>query len=201
MVKLTVGLMGGSPSAVAPFLQSASSLNSFLSIVAAHKVREIDTARVYAGGQSEALLGEVKGSERFTISTKAPAFSPGSLEPSKIIANCKASLEALQQDKVDIYYIHGPDRQTQLEDQCRAFNELYQQGKFARFGISNLGDEEVQRAVDICEKNGWVKPTVYQGGYNILSRGNEATLLPLLKKLGIAFYGYGPLAFGMLVKE
>lgn len=201
MVKVVVGMMGSSPFSISAGLGTAAQFSDFLSVVSKHPiVKELDTARIYGKGTSESFLGEVDASSKFVISTKAPGHTPGSLEYEKVIANCNASLAALKVDKVDIFYIHGPDRQTPLEEQCRAFNDLYKQGKFKRFGVSSLSDAEVQQAYDICEKNGWVKPTVYQGGYNIFGRGGEKTLFPLLRKLGMAFYAFGPQASGLLVK-
>jgi len=83
-------------------MASAAQVQEFLNCVKSHGVKELDTARVYAGGKSEELLGEVQAHKQFAISTKAPAFSPKSLAEEKIIANCNASLKALGQEKMDI---------------------------------------------------------------------------------------------------
>ena len=66
----------------------------------------------------------------------------------------------------------------------------FREGKFERFGISNYTAKEVEEIVLICQKNGWVKPSVYQGPYNAIARLNEDELLPLLRKYGISFYAY-----------
>ena len=200
MVKVVVGMMGSSVSGGAASLSTPSGITSFLSIVKAHNITELDTARVYASGQSETMLGSAAASHTFSISTKAPAFAPNSLAYDKIISNCNASLAALKIDKVDIYYLHGPDRATPLTEQCRAIGKLYDEGKFSRFGVSNISDAEVQQIHDICAKEGYVLPSVYQGGYNPIGRGAEATLFPLLRKLGMSFYAFSPLAGGLLAK-
>ena len=111
-------------------------------------------------------------------------------------ANCNTSLEALKLKQMDIFYFHGPDRQTPLEDQCRAANKLYQEGKFARFGVCNLRADEVERIHDICSREGYVLPSVYQGGFNPLQRRAEFELLPTLRRLGIKFYAFSPLGGG-----
>lgn len=202
MVKVIVGMMGSSVAKGSASLASPAQVREFLACVKSHKfVKELDTALVYNGGVSEKLLGEVQASKDFAIATKAPGFSPGSLTESNILANCATSLKSLQQDQVDIYYIHGPDRQTPLEEQCRAFGQLYKEGKFKRFGVSNLRDAEVQQVYDICSKEGYCLPSVYQGGYSPLHRKSEKTLLPLLKKLNMSYYAFSPFAGGLLAKR
>jgi len=58
--------------------------------------------------------------------------------------------------------LHAPDPVTPFEETAEAMNEAYKAGKFERFGISNFSAEEVERMYNICEQNGWVKPSVYQ---------------------------------------
>ena len=87
-------------------------------------------------------------------------------------------------------YLHAPDRTTPFEETCRAMDAEWRKGKFARFGISNYRADEVEAIVDICEKEGFVKPSVYQGRYNAIIRGGEEMLFPILRKHGIAFYAY-----------
>jgi aflatoxin B1 aldehyde reductase len=60
-------------------------------------------------------------------------------------------------------------------------NEAHKAGKLERFRISNYSPEEVITLVEICERNGWVKPSMYQGQYNAIARGNEDELFPVLK--------------------
>ncbi|ETN43175.1 uncharacterized protein HMPREF1541_02333 [Cyphellophora europaea CBS 101466] len=199
-IKIVVGLMGSSVARGADTLQKTAGMQSFLDVCRRHKVTELDTARVYAGGKSEEVAGAVSACTQFAVSTKAPAFSPNSLTYDKIVANCNASLKALQTDRVDIYYLHGPDRATPLEDQCRAIGDLYAQGRFARFGVSNISPAEVQSIYDICQREGYPLPKIYQGGYNPIGRGPEGELFPLLKKLGMGFYAFSPLGGGLLAK-
>ena len=164
MVKVVVGLMGSSVTNGSTKLSTPESVRHLLQTCKNHSVNELDTARVYNGGKSEELLGALPEIRQdFAIQTKAPGFMPGSLAFDKVVSNCNASLAALKQDKVDLYYFHGPDRQTSLEESCRAMNKLYAEGKFERFGLSNFRADEVEQVVEICTRNGWVPPTVYQG--------------------------------------
>ncbi|TVY85517.1 Oxidoreductase sirO [Lachnellula suecica] len=201
MVKVIVGMMGSSVGAGSTSLSTPAQVQEFLDCAKHHGVRELDTARVYAGGKSEDLLGAVNAHKQFSVSTKAPAFSPKSLTEGKIIANCNLSLKALGQEKIDIYYLHGPDRETPLEEQCRAIGKLYSEGKFEKFGVSNISPAEVQKIHDICTQHGYPLPSVYQGGYNPLQRGAEDQLFPILRNLKMNFYAYSPLAGGALAKK
>lgn len=63
-----------------------------LAILKQHNIHELDTARVYNGGKSEELLGACNASKDFAVSTKAPGFSPGTLNESNIVSACNASL-------------------------------------------------------------------------------------------------------------
>lgn len=69
-------------------------------------------------------------------------------------------------------------------------NQAYQAGRFKRFGLSNYTAQEVEEIVSICEKKGWVKPSVYQGQYNLIARVAEHELFPVLRKHNISFYAY-----------
>ena len=201
MVKISVGMMGSSVVGGSPSLSTPAQVSSFLAVVKAHGVKELDTALVYNGGRSEELLGEVSAFNDFKIATKAPAFALGSLSEQNILTNCGKSLKGLRMDRVDIYYLHGPDSKTPYEEQCRAINTLYKQGKFERWGVSNLTPAQVQEVYDVCSKNGYEPPKVYQGGYNPLNRAlTDEPLLPLLRKLNMVFYAFSPLAGGLLAK-
>ncbi len=66
----------------------------------------------------------------------------------------------------------------------------FRRGQFRRFVLSNYTADEVRRFVEICDRNGYVKPSVYQGHYNAIVRGGEKELFPLLRKHNIAFFAY-----------
>jgi aflatoxin B1 aldehyde reductase len=197
MVKIIAGLMGSSVASGSVKTTGQEQLRSFLRAVKTRNVKELDTARVYNAGRSEEDLGSVPEAQNdFAIATKAPGFSPGSLAFQKVIDNCNASLAALKQQQLDLYYFHGPDRKTPLEESLRAVDQLHREGKFARFGVSNYHVTEVEEILQLCAKHGFVRPSVYQGGYNALARAGEKELFPLLRQHNIAFYAYSPLAGG-----
>lgn len=103
--------------------------------------------------------------------------------------------------QVDIYYLHAPAKDTPYEDTLSGINQLYKEGKFERFGLSNYTASAVQEIYDLQKKNDGVLPTVYQGNYNAVSRLIEKDLFPVLRKLNIAFNAYSPIAGGFLVKS
>lgn len=102
------------------------------------------------------------------------------------------SLEALQTRKVDLYYLHAPDRQVPFAETLEAIDKEYKAGKFTRFGVSNYTAAEVEEIVALCKENSWVQPTVYQVVYNALVRSAEPELFPVLRKHNIAIYTFNP---------
>lgn len=111
------------------------------------------------------------------------------------------SLTALKTDKVDMWYLHSPDRSTPYEVTMKAVNDLYKEGYFKRLGLSNYMAWEVAQICELCKANGWKMPDVYQGVYNALHRSVEPELFPCLRHYGIAFYNYNPLAGGYLTSR
>lgn len=99
---------------------------------------------------------------------------------------------------MDLFYLHWPDPKTPLEQSLKRVNELYKAGKFREFGVSNYSHVQLAEILSICEAKGFVKPTVYQGMYNMLTRAVEPELFPLLRENGMRFYAFNPLAGGLL---
>jgi aflatoxin B1 aldehyde reductase len=75
------------------------------------------------------------------------------------------------------------------------------EGKMEKWAISNYTIEETKQILEMCEKNGYPKPAVYQGHYNALTRKMEDELLPLLREHGVAFYAYSPGAGGAFAAD
>ncbi|KAJ7912187.1 NADP-dependent oxidoreductase domain-containing protein, partial [Mycena leptocephala] len=111
------------------------------------------------------------------------------------------SLAALEADQVHIFYLHAPDRTMPYEDTLREINKIHAEGLFERFGLSNYPAWEVAQICEICKRNGWVMPTVYQGIYNAHQRIVEAELIPCLRAYKISFYVCCSLAGGFLTSR
>ncbi|XP_065054632.1 aflatoxin B1 aldehyde reductase member 2-like [Rhopilema esculentum] len=161
--------------------------------------KELDTAIMYVNGEAEKIIGTIpvcKDSDKVLLATKANPDKGFSYDG--VIKQLNTSLQSLQVDRVDIFYLHWPDHKLPVEDTLKAVNQLYQEGKFKEFGLSNFKSWEVVNVYHICKANGWVLPTVYQGMYNALTRHVEGELFPALRKFGLRFYAYNPLAGGLL---
>nr|GAT51696.1 predicted protein [Mycena chlorophos] len=178
---------------------------------------EVDTARLYCKGTSEELLAKADWKARgILMETKLyptrnalrlrhllddatiQQLTKGGIShtPEDLRKHIALSLEALKTDCLEIFYLHGPDRDTPYEDTLKTVDELYREGKFKRFGISNYAAWEVAEMVGICKANNYIQPTIYQGVYNAIQRSAEPELFPALRKFGIAFYEFSPLAGG-----
>ncbi|OAG01349.1 Aldo/keto reductase [Paraphaeosphaeria sporulosa] len=163
-------------------------------------VHLLDSARAYPvgnPGSAEKLLGELGAGSWATISTKVTSWAPGSHSAAKIAESVPLSLDALGVDSVDIMYLHSPDRTTPWAVTAEAMDEQFRLGRFKRFGLSNYTAEEVEAICQVCEENGWNRPSVYQGRYNAIIRSGEEQLWPTLRKWGMSFYAYSPSAAGM----
>ena len=159
----------------------------------------IDTATLY--GKSEEILGQAGAPKRFTIDTKTiGGFKPGNATKENVIADAENSKKMLGTKQVDIWYIHAPDSEVPISETLAGVNEVYKTGFFKRFGLSNYKAEDVQKVYDHCKDNGYPLPSVYQGNYSAVARKQEELLFPTLRKLGIAFYAYSPIAGGFLTK-
>lgn len=107
------------------------------------------------------------------------------------------SLRELGTDCVDIFYLHAADRATPFQETLKKLDELHKQGKFVQLGLSNFTAFEVAEVVMHCKYNGWVRPTIYQGMYNAITRSIEAELIPACRRYGLDIVVYNPIAGGL----
>lgn len=132
---------------------------------------EVDTARMYLGEKQEEFTAAVGWKERgLSLATKVYPTKPGMHKPAKLREKFDESLAALQTDQVDIFYLHAADRSVPFSETLEEVNELYQEGKFKRLGLSNYTSFEVAEIVILCTERGWVRPTIYQAMYNAISK-------------------------------
>ena len=126
-----------------------------------------------------------------------PRFT-GRLDGEAAYIQLNESLKRLGVPAVDTFYLHFPDPATPVEKVLEACNNLYRGGKFRELGLSNFPAWMVADVWRICDKNGWVLPTVFEGIYNPLTRKAETELNACLHHFGIRFYAYNPMAGGLL---
>ncbi|KAL6235500.1 hypothetical protein BDW75DRAFT_209237 [Aspergillus navahoensis] len=171
-----------------------------LSLLQVAGVTHIDSAKVY--NDCEKFLGQLGAAKTHSIDSKYSwAIQPGESTKEAIIASADKSLELLQTDQIDVFYFHSPDHRVPLEEQIDAVNTLHQQGKIRRFGLANHSAQEVEALVHVAKENNMIAPTVYEGQYSALARRAETDLLPVLRKHGIEFRAFSPIAGGLLTKD
>lgn len=169
-------------------------------------IRMIDTAIMYQNGTTEKVIGNILqenkdqlSSTRISIASKANAFTKDkSLSPDGLRQQLEMSLQSLQTTSIDIYYLHAPDTHHDIEPTLEEIQQLYQEKKFQKFGLSNFTAWETMYIYHYMLTHNYVLPTIYQGMYNAITRQIETELLPALQKCHIQFYAYNPLAGGML---
>lgn len=164
-----------------------------------------DTADIYSMGASEEILGAaLKGKrDKVLISTKT-TFSMGDGPNDKgssryhIIEACEASLKRLGTDHIDIYFMHGFDALTPVEETLGALDNLIQSGKVRYIGCSNFSGWHVMKALAASEKYGLARYVVYQGYYSLVGRDYEEELMPLGVDQDVALMAWSPLGWGRL---
>ena len=167
----------------------------------------LDTAYYYGNTQTEKTLGQIlpKLSVTPKVATKANPWYEndftnnklGQLSHENLKFQLDTSLKNMNLSSVDIFYLHCPDYETPIEETLSCADDLHRQEKFNNFGISNFSKDQMIEVLEICEDKGYVLPTYYQGMYNILSRKVEE-IFPILRKKNVNFWGYNPLAGGLL---
>jgi aryl-alcohol dehydrogenase-like predicted oxidoreductase len=176
----------------------------------------IDTADVYAQGESETIVGEALAGGRrddVILATKfhgqmgvpvdAPMGTAG--DPNQrgnsrrwIVREVENSLRRLGTDWIDLYQVHRPDHGTDVEETLSALTDLRQQGKIRAFGSSTFPAHEVVEAQWVAEKHGLGRFVTEQPPYSILVRGIEADLLPVAERYRMGVLPWSPLAGGWL---
>lgn len=170
----------------------------------------VDTARIYAGGQTEPCVavalravstatGATTTSPSFLLGTKAHPSQPGGLSTAGIQGQFQKSVKALQKPvKLEEYYLHQPDPEHSLLESLQCLHSYCEQGLISAIGMSNYHAAEMERAFELCREHKLTPPTVYQGLYNPLNRLVESELLPVLRNNNCSFVAFNPLAGGLL---
>ena len=172
----------------------------------------IDTADVYSQGESEEIVGKALAGGRrdeVIVATKfhgQMGVPPGERgDPNKrgnsrrwIISEVENSLRRLQTDWIDLYQVHRPEPETDVEETLSALTDLQRQGKIRAFGSSTFPAHEMVEAQWVAERRGLGRFVTEQPPYSILARGIEADVLPVAEKYRMGVIPWSPLAGGWL---
>lgn len=115
-----------------------------------------------------------------------------------IINACEASLRRLGTDYIDIYYMHGFDGATPLEETLSALDNLVQSGKVRYIGCSNFSGWQLMKSLAVSDKYGWTRYVAHQVYYSLLNREFEWELMPLGVDQQVGTFVWSPLAAGRL---
>jgi aryl-alcohol dehydrogenase-like predicted oxidoreductase len=206
---LDVSRIGLGAMTMAGTYTSGGGLDDDESIRAIHRaldlgVTHIDTAEIYGPFHSEELVGRAIKDRRdqVVVATKFGLVShsgggPGVIDssPANIRAAIEGSLTRLGTDHIDLYYQHRVDPNTPIEETVGALAELIAQGKVLHIGLSEASPDTTRRAHAVHPV------AALQTEYSLWTRDPEAVLLPLLRRLGIAFVAYSPLGHGFLTGQ
>ena len=160
-----------------------------------------DTADVYGAGRSEEFLGSVLAPHRSRV-VLATKFGMDMGEgrkgarPEYVRRAVEASLRRLRTDRIDLYQLHRPDRETPLADTLGALNELVASGQVREIGCSFFTAPELGAAREAA--GGGAKFASVQNEYSLLHREPDQGVLAECERLGLAFLPYYPLASGVL---
>lgn len=201
---LSVSRMGFGCMGLAEFYGDALSnaeAEKLLNAALERGVNFFDTADMYGTGRNEEQLSgflkrrrkDVVLASKFAIQRNADGTIAGlSNDPAYIKAACDASLKRLGVDQIDLYYMHRRDASVPIEDSVGAMADLVKAGKVRALGLSEVSAATLEKAMAVHPI------AALQSEYSIVTRIMEQEMIPLCRKLGVAFVAYSPLGRGLL---
>ncbi|PRX50090.1 aryl-alcohol dehydrogenase-like predicted oxidoreductase [Prauserella shujinwangii] len=165
----------------------------------------IDTADAYSRGESEEIVGKALEGRRDDVVLATKVHLPMGDDPNHrgnsrrwIMTAVENSLRRLRTDHIDLYQIHRPDPDTDIEETLSAMSDLIHSGKVRVIGSSTMPASEIVEAQWVAERRGLARFRTEQPTYSILNRGIEAEVLPTAQRYGMGTLVWSPLAKGML---
>lgn len=165
----------------------------------------IDTANIYAGTESERIIGQALAGKRqhVVLATKAGLVrgeGPNQRGSSRyhLQQELEGSLKRLNTDYIDLYQIHTFDPNTPLEETLRTLDDMVRAGKVRYIGASNYAAWELMKALGISELKGLNRFVSLQVSYSLADRTPEQEMVPLCLDQGVGIIPYFPLAGGIL---
>ncbi|WP_072803925.1 aldo/keto reductase [Rhodococcoides yunnanense] len=168
-------------------------------------INVVDTADVYSAGESEEIVGKALAGRRddVILASKFHGIVDGNPVHQGnsrwwITRAVEDSLRRLNTDHLDLYQVHRPEAQTDIDETVGALDDLVHQGKIRYYGTSVFSPGELIEAQWSAEKRKLERPVSEQVPYSILIRGIERETLPIARAHGLGVLTYGPLAAGWL---
>jgi aryl-alcohol dehydrogenase-like predicted oxidoreductase len=165
----------------------------------------IDTADAYSRGESEEIVGKALKGRRDDIVLATKAHLPMGDDPNQrgnsrrwLTRELEASLRRLQTDHVDLYQLHRPSPDIDIEETLSALTDLMRAGKVRAIGSSTFPASEIVEAQWVSERRGLARFRTEQPPYSILNRGIEREVLPVCERYGMGVMVWSPLAMGQL---
>ncbi len=165
----------------------------------------VDTADAYSRGESEEIVGKALKGRRDDVVLATKAHLPMGDDPNQqgnsrrwLVRALEDSLRRLQTDHVDLYQIHRPSPDTDVEETLSALTDLVLAGKVRAIGSSTFPASEIVEAQWVAERRGLARFRTEQPPYSILDRGIERDVLPVAERYGMGTLVWSPLAGGML---
>ena len=168
-------------------------------------VNFIDTANMYALGESEKMVGKALGDRRKDVLIATKVYHTGGTGPNdlgtsrlSIMREVEASLKRLNSDWIDLYQVHNFDITTPLEETLRALDDLVRQGKVRYIGLSNFSAWQIAKADGLARLLGTERFCSVQAYYSLVGRELETDIIPAARDLGLGTMIWSPLAGGFL---
>jgi len=165
----------------------------------------VDTADVYARGESEEIVGKALNGRRDSVVLATKVHGSMGDDPNErgnsrrwIVRECEASLRRLGTDWIDLYQIHRWDHWADHDETLGALTDLVRAGKIRYLGSSTYPASEIVRAQWTAERRGRERFVCEQPPYSMLARGVEAEVLPICRQYGMGVIPWGPLGGGWL---
>lgn len=165
----------------------------------------LDTADVYAGGESEEIVGAALEGRRDTVILATKFHNPMGDDPNRrgnsrrwIVRAVEESLRRLRTDWIDVYQAHRPDPNTALDDTVEALSDLVRAGKIRYWGTSMFPPGQIVDALWTAQRRRALPPRSEQVLYNVFARNVETDLFPTCRRHGTAVITWSPLSGGWL---
>lgn len=164
-----------------------------------------DTANSYSTGMAEEILGSALAGRRQEVILASKATFPIGSGPNDAGSSrhflrraCEDSLKRLRTDHIDVYYMHGFDENTPIEETLKTLDALVTSGKVSYVACSNFSGWQVMKSLAISDRYGWPPYVAHQAYYSLVAREYEWELMPLAIDQGIGTVAWSPLAGGAL---